>query len=441
MIVPVRVIFSSSDGTHLNLNDLRRSFIAYMLAKKYHGSYIFRLDNIQQKGEKNSNLKLYAYEDLVWLGLNADESPLNPNPIFSPYVQSERLDIYQRYIDKLLAMQVAYKKIPPREKGASLTETRAAIYFRMGSLGDSAITDLRLEKIPLEKMDTRDWVIVNGSGQPTVEFAAMVDDHLMIITHIISESDNLSNFGRYIALYRALNWPIPAFLHLPNIKWEGESEEKLVYKLREEGYVPEAICQYLYHLDFGEKGTNKVCDLDDLVKEFDIIKMKAGHQRFDIRALRKINSAHIKQMTNLSYTAFIRPFVKTLASDLYSDDYLFKLANIYKTQISYGREILDYLGPFLLKNPDFTPREQQLINNAQFAISSFKEALSEFDLDVTNFSELIASVQKKTGIAGASLYQPLRLVITHMDRGPELEEIIKFLGKEETLSRLNQYND
>ncbi|HOC80694.1 MAG TPA: hypothetical protein PKK21_02310, partial [Bacilli bacterium] len=97
--------------------------------------------------------------------------------------------------------------------------------------------------------------------------------------------------------------------------------------------------------------------------------------------------------------------------------------------------------PFLLKNPDFTPREQQLINNAQFAISSFKEALSEFDLDVTNFSELIASVQKKTGIAGASLYQPLRLVITHMDRGPELEEIIKFLGKEETLSRLNQYND
>jgi glutamyl/glutaminyl-tRNA synthetase len=210
MIVPVRVIFSSSDGTHLNLNDLRRSFIAYMLAKKYHGSYIFRLDNIQQKGEKNSNLKLYAYEDLVWLGLNADESPLNPNPIFSPYVQSERLDIYQRYIDKLLAMQVAYKRYR-QEKGASLTETRPAIYFRMGSLGDSAITDLRLEKIPLEKMDTRDWVIVNGSGQPTVEFAAMVDDHLMYITHIISESDNLSNFGRYIALYRALNGQSPPF--------------------------------------------------------------------------------------------------------------------------------------------------------------------------------------------------------------------------------------
>jgi glutamyl/glutaminyl-tRNA synthetase len=102
----------------------------------------------------------------------------------------------------------------------------------------------------------------------------------------------------------------PRLSSFAKYQWEGESEEKLVYKLREEGYVPEAICQYLYHLDFGEKGTNKVCDLDDLVKEFDIIKMKAGHQRFDIRALRKINSAHIKQMTNLSYTAFIRPFVK-----------------------------------------------------------------------------------------------------------------------------------
>ncbi|MDD3938571.1 MAG: glutamate--tRNA ligase family protein [Bacilli bacterium] len=441
--MPARVIFSSSDGDHINLNDLRRSFIAYMLAKKYHGSYIFRLDNVQQRSEKSSSLKSRAYEDLVWLGLNADESPLNPNPIYSPYVQSERLDIYQRYIDRLLAMQIAYKKIPPREKSASLTETRPAIYFKMDSLGDIAITDLRLGKIPLEKINSRDWVIVNSSGQPTVEFAAMVDDHLMNITHVVSESDNLPNLGRYIALYRALNWQVPSFLHLPNIKLDGESEEKLVYKFREEGYVPEAICDYLYHLDFGEKSTNKVSGLDDLIKEFEIIKMKAGHQCFDIRVLRKINAAHIKQMADLSYAAFIRPFIKTFIDDSHSDDYLFKLALIYKTQISYGREIHDYLRPFLLKNPDFTPREQQIINNtqSQFVISSFKEALSEFDFDASNFSELILRVQKKTGIAGANFYQPLRLVLAHMDKGPELEEIIKFLGKEETLIRLNQDND
>lgn len=438
-----RLRFSSRDGSHLNFSELRKAFIIYLLTKKMHGTYIFRLDNAQQREENSNNINSYAFEDLNWLGLIADESPLNPNPALSPYVQSERHDIYQRYVNKLLAMQMAYKKIPPKQMGASLSEIHPATYFRMSSFDDVAIADLRLGKIAHEKFNMHDWMIMASDGQFTSEFAAMIDDHLMNITHVVCELDNLPNLGRFVSLYRALNWSIPAFLHLTNLKFENGSEEINVLRLRDDGYLPEAICNYLYNLDIIDAPSDLIVSLEYLIKGFDIKKMKNGHQLFDIKVLRKINSAYIKQMNTANYATFIRPFINPFINDIYSDDDLLKLAAVFKTQISYGREIEHYLRPFLLKVPDFTPREQQMINNtqSQFVISSFKEAILGHDFISSNFSELIYLVQMKIGIAGKDFYQPLRLLLTRMERGPELEEIIKFLGKEETLKRLNQDND
>ena len=116
---------------------------------------------------------------------------------------------------------------------------------------------------------------------------------------------------------------------------------------------------------------------------------------------------------------------------------------VFQNQISYGREIEEFIAPFLLQDPDFTPREQQIISNsqAQSVLSSFYEALANCDDDLTNIASLLAEAQKKTGIAGKAFYQPLRLLLTRMEKGPELEEIIKFLGKAETLRRLSQDKD
>ena len=441
--MPSRLRFSSKSGQHLTLNELRKAYISYLIAKKMRGTFLFRLDNIHQIEENQKDIELFALEDLNWLGLIADESPLNPNPNYSPYVQNERLDIYHRYIESLLAMGKAYKKIPPKEKGNEINKIRSAIYYKMSSIGDNEINDLRIGKIAHDKLNLNDWIIVNGNGSPTAEFSAMVDDHLMNITHVVFEIDDLPNLGRYIALYQAFNWTLPAFIHLPGIRSNYANEEDILLKLQNEGYLSEAICSYLYQLDIGEETGNHFESLDEMINDFEIKKIHQNHQLFDLKTLRRINASFIKKMKTADYVSFIRTFVRNFFSETYSDDYLLKLAQVYKQQINYGLEIEEFLAPFLLDVPDFSPREQQSIQNrqSQSVIFAFKQSILNLEDDFSNLSSEICDLQIKIGISGKDFYRPIRLLLTRMEKGPELEEIIKFLGKEETIRRLSQDKD
>ena len=438
-----RLRFAHQDGGHLNLSQLRKAFLTYLISRKLRGSFIFRLDNVMRSEEDGMTTNLFALEDLDWLGLIADESPLNPNPGLSPYVQNERLDIYQRYIDALLAVGAAYKRVPPKEKGSPLGAFRPATYFKMRALGETKINDLRIGKVTDDKLNLNDWIIAGSNGVPSEEFAAIIDDHLMGISHVVFELTDLPNLGRYVALNRALNWQLPTFIHLSIGKINRDFDEKILTILKKNGYLPEAICSYLYRLDVDDNKADYRMNMEQIVNSFEIDKIRTEHQFFDEKVLKKINSVFIKTMKSSDYTAFMRPFIQPFISEEYSDDFLLKLALVFQNQISYGREIEEFIAPFLLQDPDFTPREQQIISNpqAQSVLSSFYERLANCDDDLTNVASLIGEAQKKTGIAGKAFYQPLRLLLTRMEKGPELEEIIKFLGKAETLRRLSQDKD
>lgn len=438
-----RVRFSSQDGQHLDFLELRKAFLCFLVAKKTRGQLIFRVDNVMDKRPLLLNQPITALDNLSWLGLIPDESPLNPNLNFAPYVQNERLDIYQRYAATLLSLGKAYKKMAAVDNPVFNSELRPVLYFKMSGFSDG-FTDLLMGKVPGKRLNSNDWMIINASGFPTRDFAAIIDDHLMNITHIVFEEKQLPNASKYLSLCNALNWTIPDFIHLPDVKIGDENKNsQFVSHLQEEGYLPEAICSYLYELDVHEYEKGNFETISEIINDFEIKKILANKKVFSLETLRKINGALIKKTSDIAYATFIRPFVSPFINETYSDEYLLKLAVLYQTQISYGSELKEYLVPFLLEKPSFSPIELQIINSptSKLAIETLKTKLQAVDASIDDIKNIIVNTQLLSGVSGKAFYLPLRLLLTRSTQGAEIDEIIKFLGKEEVLRRLSQDKD
>ncbi|MFA5421717.1 MAG: glutamate--tRNA ligase family protein [Bacilli bacterium] len=439
-----RICFSTREGAHLGLNETRLAFISYLLAKKLRGTFIYRLGDAHQKELEESRKRLSSLEDLQWLNLSPDESPLNPRPKYAPYAQCERIDIYRRYIESLLAMGAAYERASPKEKGSSLNGARPAIYLKMTGIEEGAVSDLRQGRISSNKLNFNDWLIVDSSGQPSYDFAAMIDDHLMDISHLIFDANQVPNWNRYVILYRYFHWHLPLFLSLPPLKIEREdTSSHFVEELHDKGYLSEAVCNYLFALDIEEISSDHPNKIEAMIADFDVKKIHNNHRLFDIKTLRRINSLLIKKTTDTEYAAFVRPFIQRFVSEKYNDDYLLRLAVLFKQQITHGLELWDFFTPFLEDAPNLSPSELQLLNlsASKTVVGELADAIGEFDGEITDVDLLLDNLQHRLQITGRDFYLPVRLLLTRMSHGAELGEIIRFLGKDEVLLRLRQDKD
>ncbi|MDD3206917.1 MAG: glutamate--tRNA ligase family protein [Bacilli bacterium] len=439
-----RIRFSSKEGKHLNLFEVRRAFISYLVIKKMRGLFVFRIDNVNCKENKNLTNKIEALSDLNWLGLIPDESNLNPDPRYAPYMQNERLDIYQRYIDALIKMGVTYKKALSHGNELSKRAMQPALYLTANNFSDDYILDLKQEKVLLNKQNVSEFVIVNPNGLPSDDFAEIIDDYLMGITHVIIDKNRIDSIACYLAVYRYFNWKIPSFLVLPFQKSNKEiGDYDFLHSLQNEGYLPDAICHYLYELDVDCPCDKKHSKIKELIEDFHIDKLHDNHRLFDIEALRRVNAQHIKKTTPTEFLAFIRPFINGYVNEEHNDDYLLKLATIHKSQITFGNQIKEFLSPFLLEKPSFSPSEMQLINSPQSiaVISSMYSLILEKESAIDNILQEMSALQSSLGVRGKDFYMPLRLLLSRTKHGPELDSIIKFLGKDEVLKRLCQYKD
>ncbi|MFA5481387.1 MAG: glutamate--tRNA ligase family protein, partial [Bacilli bacterium] len=357
-----RLCYSIASKHELDLSETRKALITFLFAKKMRGTFLVRIDDSENQ---DPNLHRYqgVYDDLAWLNLAADESPINPNPLYAPYLQSEKLSVYQRYLDVLEKMGVTYQKVPPRAAKTSDFDIRPAVYLRVKDAHQTSFSDLILGKIAISRLNFNDWMIVRSDGLPTFEFASMIDDHIMNISHVIRDVDQLPNMGHYLILFSYLNWPLPSFAHLPSLRRfkNSQSDGDMVFSkiatLREDGYLPEAICNYFYDLDFVEDAKLEIKLFSDLANSFDLRKIFLGKLVFDFESLRHLNALYIKELSASEFRSFITPFIKNLVNDVLGEDYLIELATLFKKQISHGREILDYCLPFIDEQPLFTPSQ------------------------------------------------------------------------------------
>ncbi|MGB9749653.1 MAG: glutamate--tRNA ligase [Caldisericia bacterium] len=466
----IRVRFPPSPTGYMHIGNVRTALFNYLYARKNNGKFILRIEDTDKERSKKE------YEDdiingLKWLGLDWDEGPDIGGP-FGPYRQSERLDIYYSYINKLLNEGKAYycfcseeelekdreealrKGLMPKysRRCRNLTKEQVqekldkgikpVVRFKTPLNGEIIVKDeIRGDlTFPLENLD--DFVILRSDGIPTYNFAVVIDDALMKITDVIRGEDHLhGNTPRQILIYNALNFDIPNFAHLPMIL--GEDHTRLSKRhgsvslkdYKNEGYLPEALVNYMGLLGFSPENKEKeFFSLEELISEFNLKNLSKSNAIFSSSKLKWLNHKYIEMTDNKKVTELIKKYIND--QFLVDDEWLKDVVRLLKEHIFVLSDINYILNDIF--NPLPLDNEKIVFLNEQ------KNLLNEFLIGLENLNQwneneilnLIRDTGKKLGIKGKNLYYPLRVAISHKEEGFEIYVYIYLIGKEETKKRI-----
>ena len=476
----VRVRYAPSPTGFLHIGGARSALFNYLYAKRNNGDFVFRIEDTDiernVKGGEESQLN-----DLMWLGIIPDESPLAPNPKYAPYRQMERLEMYHKYAQWLIDQGYAYECYCSEEeldasreeqyaRGINapkydrhcvhLSEEEKEKYRKEGrkpcirlKLEDHltiSFDDMIRGKVTFNNDDIGDWVIMKSNGIPTYNFAVVIDDHMMEITHVLRGEEHLSNTPKQIQLYKYFGWEVPTFGHMTIIV--NENGKKLskrdnnilqfMSQYRELGYLPEAIFNFILLLGWTPNEEREIFTLEEAKQIFDPSRMSASPSMFDQRKLNWMNSQYIRKLNDEDYLSFIKPYLaKVVDLDKYSDDQLLFMGNMFKGEILYGAQIVDLLKPLfdyhLEENDEI--KEILSLDTTPKVLASFEKHLKNAtDLEIDTMKQLFKDVGLEAGVKGKALYMPIRLMITGQMHGAELVNIIKLLGKEEVLKRISK---
>ena len=308
--------------------------------------------------------------------------------------------------------------------------------------------DLVRGPVSFNNDDIGDWVLIKSNGIPTYNFAVVIDDYLMDITHVFRGEEHLSNTPKQIQIYQYLNFPIPHFGHMTIIvNDQGKKLSKrdasivqFMSQYRDMGYLPEAIFNFILLLGWSPEGTQEIFTKQQAIDAFDAKRLSSSPSMFDPQKMNWLNNFYIKQLTEEHYWTMISPFVKSAPGvEHFSETQLKMLSNLFKEQILYGTQIIDLIKPILSPTYAFDDEAKTILSS-----SEGKQALTLFiekfklltTLDGPSIKAIFKSIQAETGLKGKPLFMPVRLKLTGQLHGAELANIIPMLGKNITLQRL-----
>jgi len=456
--VSVRVRFAPSPSGSLHIGNVRTALFNWLFARKNNGKFILRIEDTDVERTFQDAYK-GILEDLSWLGLDWDEGP---------YKQSERLEIYRKYAQEFLEKGIAYKCFctpeelerereeairegrPPRYSGrcAKLTpeevkslekeERSYSIRFRIPPDIHSIVDDIVRGRIDFDvNAITGDFIILRSDGMPTYNFAVVIDDYLMNITHVIRGEDHLSNTPRQLLIYKAIGVEAPRFVHLSMIV--GSNHSKLskregsfsVKDLKSQGFLPESVINYLALLGWSPQG-EEIKTREELIKEFSIVDVSPSPAAYDEAKLRWINRQHILRMDIEKLLDYAEPFLGEF--NKYPKDWLGKAILSIREYAETLKDIPEQLEKYYLKEGEIA-RYIEEIKNGKKAIETFLNLLKKTD-DLSSIDKMFKEAISISGLKGRRFYHPIRIAITRHNSGPELVELIPILGKEKCIERL-----
>ena len=415
-MIRVRIAPSPTGIPHIGTT--RTALFNYLFAKHNSGKFILRIEDTDRarivKGAKEA-----ISEILQWLGLSWDEE----------YVQSDRVDIYKKHALELKNKDLAY-------------EDKGAIRFRVKSEGETGWTDAVGSKLINFKNNTQeDFIILKSDGFPTYNFANVVDDHLMQITHVIRGDEFISSTPKHIMLYDSFGWEKPIFAHLPVILGPDKSKlskrhgAKSVLEYRDEGYLVEALLNYMALLGWNPGGDREIMTLSEMISLFDIKDVNTASPIFDIKKLDWMNGVYIRQFSPAELKSRLRPFgfaqgfggqakLKNL-----DDALLDKLISLAQTRMKTLKDFEELVLPFFEEQKiEFNEKEKQIR----------KKLVQVFSiLDQWNNGTILNSLQKilkDEEIKMKVIYK----ILTGQETGLPLGETLEILGKENTINRLKE---
>ena len=475
----IRVRFAPSPTGPFHIGGARSALFNWLLAKKYNGKFVMRIEDTDlERSTKESEDNINAA--LKWLGLTWDEGVDVGGP-YGPYRQTERLDTYRTYTEHLLAAGKAYhcycsedeleatrqtqqaKGETPRYSGRCrhLTEIEIAQFVAEGRkptvrfhvLENKQIVfkDMVRDTISFDSNGVGDFVIVKSDGVPVYNYAVVIDDALMHITHVIRGEEHLSNTPRQVVLYEALGFTPPEFAHISLILAKDRSKMSKrhgatsVDQYRKLGYLPEAIVNYLALLGWSPVGEEEFFSLDELIEQFSMERVAKSPAVFDVDKLNYISAHYIKEASPEVVTELALPHLK--AAGYIGDEisiekkkWLVAVVSVLQDHISHGAEIVNHIDIFFNDDIKFENEETAEImrdTDIPQVMNSFREKLQVLEVvDAPAVKALLKSITKELKLGGKKVFMPIRVALTGKMHGPDLDKIIALIGRERILKRL-----
>ena len=476
----VRVRFAPSPTGDLHVGNIRTALFDWAYAKHTGGTFVFRIEDTDRERVTDHYIEA-AGETLKWLGLDWDEGPGVGGP-YGPYLQSQRLDIYQEWADRFLAQGDAYhcycsneelearrekakeSNRPPGYDGAcrDLTEDQIAsfkaqqrtpvIRMRMPD-GKTTFTDLIRGEVTFEHEFVPDFVLMRADGSPLYTLAVAVDDVLMRITHILRGEDLLSSTPRQIRVYQAMGVKesdYPVFAHLPfvmgsdNAKLSKRNGEVSIAWYRERGFLPEAICNYLALLGWSPGDDREDVSLQEIADLFDVSRVNSSPARFDMKKLEAINGEKIRRLALDDFLARSLPFIieaGVITGSPSEVEVVRKALPLIQERIVTLGEVVAMVrflfGEGIEVEADSLskvsePQAKEVLRSAMSALTPV-EKWDEQSIEGALRESLIDGMGLKPRLA----FTPVRIAVTGSHISPPLFESLALLGKERTLARIS----
>ncbi|MBA2873095.1 nondiscriminating glutamyl-tRNA synthetase [Anoxybacillus calidus] len=479
----VRVRYAPSPTGHLHIGGARTALFNYLFARHHNGKFIVRIEDtdIERNVEGGEQSQL---ENLKWLGIEYDES-IDKDGGYGPYRQTERLDIYRKYANELLEKGYAYKCFCTPEELEQEREAQKAAGIaapqysgKCRHLTPEQVAQLEAEgkpytlrikvpegkvyefedmvrgKVVFESKDIGDWVIVKANGIPTYNFAVVIDDYLMKITHVFRGEEHLSNTPKQLMIYEYLGWEAPKYGHMTLIVNENrkklskrdESIIQFVSQYKELGYLPEAMFNFFALLGWSPEGEEEIFTKEELIKIFDVSRLSKSPSMFDKQKLTWMNNQYIKKLDLDRLVDLALPHLVKAGRlpENMSDEqkqWARSLIALYQEQMSYGAEIVELSELFFKEDIEYNDEAKAVLAEEQVpeVLKAFLEEVKNLEtFEAEAIKAAIKAVQKATGQKGKKLFMPIRVATTGQTHGPELPLALQLLGKEKVISRLEK---
>ncbi|ODS32486.1 MAG: glutamyl-tRNA synthetase [Candidatus Scalindua rubra] len=428
MSLNVKVRFPPSPTGFLHIGGARTALYNWLFARHNDGKFILRIEDTDQQRSTEEATQTIL-DSLTWLGLDWDEGP---------YHQSERLEVYHEYVEKLLKKGRAFYVDEP-EKG------RAVRFKITGEVTD--FDDLIHGNIKSDTSLIEDFVIQKGDGFPTYNFACVVDDGLMGITHVIRGDDHMSNTPRQIALYKALGFELPRFAHIPMILGEDGSRMSKrhgatsVTEYREKGYLPDALVNFIALLGWSPGNDQELLTRQEMIEKFTLKRVNKTSARFDNTKLDWMNSKYIQDLPIENLINELHPYIKkaNFNGGIISDEWLHKLVELYKERFKTLSEFVTLTAPFFSDEIEYddTAVQKHLKKGNSSLIKDAYEKLKEIrTFSIKELEGCLRSITNEHSVSFGKLAQPIRVAVIGKSASAGIFETLELLGKEKTLKRL-----
>ncbi|RPF49760.1 glutamyl-tRNA synthetase [Thermodesulfitimonas autotrophica] len=481
MLSGVRVRFAPSPTGSLHIGGARTALFNYLFARANGGKFILRLEDTDFERHIEGAAQ-GIIESLRWLGLDWDEGPDKGGPA-GPYRQSERLALYRREAERLVASGAAYfcyctpeelaaereearkagrvprysgrcRELTPAERAAKEAQGRKpAVRLRVPPDGQTVVEDLIRGTVVFENATLDDFIIMKSNGVPTYNFACVVDDVTMGVTHVIRAEEHLSNTPKQILVYRALGYPLPAFAHVPMILAPDRSKLSKrhgatgVEEFRSQGYLPEALFNYLALLGWSPGDEREILSREEIIREFSLAAVSKHAAIYDVQKLTWLNSQYINSVPLERLVELALPFMRAAGLigavlDPQQEDYVRKVLETVRSRARTLLELADMAAYFFRDDFGYDPKGVKKFFTAPGVAALLRkgrEALA--GVAVFGVAETEAAYRRlieAEGISGGALIHPTRLALTGRTVGPGLFDIIALLGKERCLERLER---